>query len=167
MTREIMQKFGKIDVLINNAGMGIFKAIENISLAEWEQVMDINVKGTFLCCKMVLPQMKSHHHGHIIVIASDVSKRTFSHGTLYCSSKFAQDAFTAALRKEIRPFGIKVTTIYPGLTDTNFNGNTQGESRTKDWLKADDVAQAIFYAISAPPQVVIDELMLHPKVQDY
>lgn len=165
--QETIKQVGKIDVLVNNAGMGIFKALENITLSEWEQVMDINCKGTFLCCKAVLPHMKMQQNGHIIVIASDVSKRTFANGTLYCASKFAQDAFTSALRKEVRISGIKVTIIYPGLTDTYFNGNEQGAERTKNWLKAEDIAEAIYYAVSAPKQVVIDEIMLHPKTQEY
>ncbi len=158
---------GKIDILVNNAGIGLFKAVENISVAEWEQVMDSNVKGTFLCCKTILPSMKLQKTGHIIVIASDVAKRTFANGTVYCASKFAQDAFAAALRKEVRHFGIKVTTIYPGLTDSYFNGNQQGSEKTKNWLQAQDIAEAIYYASNAPSQVLIDEIMLHPITQEY
>jgi NADP-dependent 3-hydroxy acid dehydrogenase YdfG len=160
-------EIGSIEVLINNAGIGLFKPVEEISLDEWQTVMDSNVKSTFLCTKALLPHFKQQQKGHFIVITSDVAKRTFANGTAYCASKFAQDAFAAALRKEVRQYGIKVTTIYPGLTDTNFNGTTEGEERKKDWLRAEDVAQAVLYALNAPPQVVIDEIVLHPKTQDY
>ncbi len=165
--KETFKTFGRIDVLVNNAGMGIFKSVEQTTAAEWDMVMDINVKGTFLCTKAVLPAMTQQHYGHIVMIASDVSKRTFAHGSLYCASKFAQDAFASALRKEVRPLGIRVTCIYPGMTDTYFAGSTQGETRKKEWLKPEDVAEAVWYAVQAPQHVVVDELMLHPKIQDY
>jgi NADP-dependent 3-hydroxy acid dehydrogenase YdfG len=162
-----LQTQGSIDVLVNNAGIGVFKSVEQTTVDEWDMVMDINVKGTFICTKAVLPAMKQQNEGHIVMIASDVSKRTFANGSLYCASKYAQDAFAAALRKEVRAYGMRVTCIYPGMTDTYFAGSTQGEVRKKDWLQPQDVAQAVWYAVSSPSHVVIDELMLHPKIQDY
>jgi NADP-dependent 3-hydroxy acid dehydrogenase YdfG len=165
--KESFKLFGHIDVLVNNAGIGVFKSVEQTTVAEWEMVMNVNVKGTFLCTKAVLPAMTQQKGGHIIMIASDVSKRIFANGSLYCASKFAQDAFAAALRKEVRPLGIRVTTIYPGMTDTYFAGSTQGESRKKDWLKGEDIAEAVWYAVHVPKNMVVDELMLHPTIQDY
>jgi NADP-dependent 3-hydroxy acid dehydrogenase YdfG len=165
--QTVLKEAGRIDVLVNNAGIGIFKSVGQTTVAEWDMVMDSNVKGTFICTKAVLPTMSQQKSGHFVMIASDVSKRTFANGSLYCASKYAQDAFAAALRKEVRPLGIRVTCIYPGMTDTYFAGSTQGEERKKDWLKPEDVAQAVWYAVNSPSHVVIDELMLHPKIQDY
>ena len=85
---------------------------------EWSQVMDVNAKGTFLFSKAVIPFMKKAGIGHIIGVATDVSKRVIENGSLYCSSKYAQDAFLGALRKEVRKDNIKVSTVYPGLVDT-------------------------------------------------
>ena len=162
-----MSVFGRIDVLVNNAGMGIFKKVEDISAEDWDIVMGVNAKGTFLLSKAVLPHLKTAGQGFIVNIASDVSRRTFANGSLYCASKFAQDAFASALRKEVRPFGIKVSVIYPGLTDTYFNGTEQGEERKKDWLRAEDIAEAVWYVLNAPRHVVVDELMIHPISQEY
>lgn len=159
--------FGKIDYLINNAGYGVFGPTESYTAEQWSDLYDTNVKGTFLFCKAVLPIMKTVGRGHIINIASDVAKRVFDGGSLYCSSKFAQDAFSAALRKEVRRDGIKVSVVYSGLVDTMFHARPQGDPHHADWLKPEDMANSIMYIMNQPPHVVIDELMIHPLSQDY
>jgi NADP-dependent 3-hydroxy acid dehydrogenase YdfG len=164
---EAMQShFGSIDYLINNAGYGIFGSTESYSAEAWSDLYDTNVKGTFLFSKAVLPAMKKAGGGHIINVASDVAKRVFDGGALYCSSKFAQDAFSAALRKEVRKHGIKVSVVYSGLVDTHFHGNPDKERR-KDWLTDEDMSQAILFMMAQPRHVVIDELMIHPLSQEY
>ncbi len=165
--RQLAAAFGTVDALVNNAGFGIFKQAENLAATEWDAVMDTNVKGTFLFCKAVLPLMKAAGSGHIVNIASDVAKRVFSGGSLYCASKYAQDAFSMALRKEVRPLGIKVSVVYSGLVDTHFHAQPQGDPKAKDWLKPTDMAGVIIYILAAPPHVVIDELMIHPLSQEY
>jgi NADP-dependent 3-hydroxy acid dehydrogenase YdfG len=110
--------------------------------------------------------MKTKGSGHIINIASDVAKRVFDGGALYCSSKFAQDAFSAALRKEVRKHGIKVSVIYSGLVDTPFHADERSE-RKKEWLTSQDMANTIIYVMNQPKHVVIDELMIHPLSQEY
>ncbi|MES2431474.1 MAG: SDR family oxidoreductase [Bacteroidota bacterium] len=160
-------KFGKIDVVINNAGYGIFKPADEITEEEWDNIFATNTKGTFLVSKAVIPIMKENKVGHIINIASDVAKRTFANGSLYCASKYAQDAFSSALRKELRPFNIKVSVVYSGLVDSYFHSDPQGDESHDDWLKNEDMANAIIYIASQPAHVVIDELMIHPLSQDY
>ncbi|MDZ7898172.1 MAG: SDR family oxidoreductase [Arcicella sp.] len=105
------ETFGTIDALVNNAGFGIFKQATEISTAEWDSIYDTNVKGTFLFCKEAIQHMKAQGAGHIVNVASDVAKRVFDGGSLYCSSKYAQDAFSMALRKEVRKDGIKVSVV--------------------------------------------------------
>jgi NADP-dependent 3-hydroxy acid dehydrogenase YdfG len=163
---ETESAFGSVDFMINNAGFGIFGATESYSAEAWSEVYDTNVKGTFLFSKSVLAGMKAKGSGHIINIASDVAKRVFDGGSLYCSSKFAQDAFSAALRKEVRKFGIKVSVVYSGLVDTNFHPDP-GSSEKASWLTDEDMANSILFIMSQPKHVVIDELMIHPLSQDY
>ncbi len=163
----VLQKFGKIDTLINNAGFGIFKNAEDTTAADWDAVFATNTRGTFLLSKAVIPGMKERKEGHIINVASDVAKRTFAGGALYCASKYAQDAFSMAIRKELRPFKIKVSVIYSGLVDSYFHADPQGSDSHEDWLKNEDMANAIIYVASQPAHVVIDELMIHPLAQDY
>lgn len=165
--KSMVDKFGKLDVVINNAGFGIFESAENITVEQWDEIFATNTKGTFLFCKAAIPHMKENKAGHIINVASDVAKRVFSGGSLYCASKYAQDAFSAAIRKELRPFKIKVSVVYSGLVDSFFHAEKQGDPSHENWLKNQDMANAINYIIWQPPHVVIDELMIHPLEQDY
>jgi len=164
---SFVQTFDKIDAVINNAGFGIFQSAENITAQDWDEVMETNVKGTFLFSKAVVPHMKAAGSGHIITIASDVAKRVFEGGSLYCASKYAQDAFSMALRKEVRKYGIKVSVVYSGLVDTHFHAHPQGDPKAQTWLRDTDMADAILYILNTPAHVVIDELMIHPLSQEY
>jgi NADP-dependent 3-hydroxy acid dehydrogenase YdfG len=163
---QTVQAFGQIDFLVNNAGYGVFGPTESYSAQTWSDTYDTNVKGTFLFCKAALPFMKKAGSGHIINIASDVAKRVFDGGALYCSSKFAQDAFSAALRKEVRKDGIKVSVVYSGLVDTNFHPDPHSTEK-QDWLTDENMSNAICFMMGQPKHVVIDELMIHPLSQEY
>lgn len=162
-----LKNFGGVDYMINNAGYGVFKRASEITVEEWDNLYDINVKGTFLFSKAVLPIMKKQGSGHIINVASDVAKRVFDGGSLYCSSKYAQDAFSMALRKEVREFGIKVSVIYSGLVDSMFHKEPQGDASHREWLQVSDMARSIAFVMNQPSHVVIDELMIHPLSQEY
>ena len=165
---ETLRQYGRLDIVVCNAGVGSFNELENFSDTEWDRIFDTNVKGTFLLCKAVVPYFKAQKKGHIVGITSDVAKRTFAHGTAYGASKYAQDAVRGSLRKEVRPHGIKVSTIYPGLVDTYFNDTRPGSAEAeKTHLRPADVAQAVRYVLEAPAHVVIDELMLHPLTQEW
>ena len=164
---EIIKKFGTVDIAINNAGFGIFKQSDEITAAEWDSVFATNVKGTFIVSNAVMPVMKKNKSGHIINIASDVAKRVFAGGSLYCASKYAQDAYSMAIRKELRSFNIKVSVVYSGLVDSSFHANPQGHDAHSWWLKNEDMADAIIYVANQPAHVVIDELMIHPLQQEY
>lgn len=167
VVKETAGAFGTVDYMINNAGYGVFGPTESYTADQWSDIYDVNVKGTFMFCKAVLPIMRENGGGHIINIASDVAKRVFDGGALYCSSKFAQDAFSAALRKEVRKDGIKVSVVYSGLVDTMFHTEPQGAEAHDEWLKTDDMVESISFIMRQPKHVVIDELMIHPLSQDY
>ncbi|MDR6227609.1 SDR family oxidoreductase [Desmospora profundinema] len=162
-----LDEFGKVDILINNAGIGSFKSIKDISLDEWEQVIRVNLTGSFLFAKAVLDPMIDRGQGQIIHISSDVGVRTIPKGAAYCASKFGLEGLSGALSKEVRKLGIRVGSIRPGMTDTYFNDTKQGASEKEGWLEAEDVAEAALYMASAPRHVVVDELMLHPVIQEY
>jgi len=164
---EVINVFGTIDIVINNAGFGIFKLSEETTTEDWDNIFATNVKGTFLVSKAVTPIMKQNNCGHIITIASDVAKRVFAGGALYCASKYAQDAYSMALRKELRQYEIKVSVVYSGLVDSHFHTEPQGDNSHEHWLKIEDMANAIVYIASRPKHVVIDELMIHPLCQEY
>jgi NADP-dependent 3-hydroxy acid dehydrogenase YdfG len=162
-----IEQLGGLDVVINNAGIGIFRPLDQISEDEWDRVMNVNAKGTFLVCRHVVPILRGQGRGHIVIIASDVAKRTFSGGSVYCASKYAQEGLAGSLRKELRPEGIKVSVVYSGLVDTHFHDSPKGDERKVRWLSEQDMADAILYVCNQPAHVVIDELMIHPLSQDY
>jgi len=165
---ETLRHYGRLDILICNAGVGSFNELENYAAEEWDRIFDTNVKGTFLLCKAAVPHFKQEKKGHIVGIASDVSKRTFAHGTIYGASKFAQDALLGSLRKEVRAHGVKVSVIYPGLVDTYFDDSKPGGAEAeKTHMRPADIAQAVRYVLEAPAHVVVDELMLHPVTQEW
>jgi NADP-dependent 3-hydroxy acid dehydrogenase YdfG len=167
VVQTAIDRFGGLDVVINNAGYGVFKNVDEITATEWDDLMATNVKGTFLLTKAALPRLKAQQSGHILVVASDVAKRTFAGGSLYTASKYAQEAFMGAVRKEVRPFGIKVSGVYSGLVDSHFHSVGQGAESSKNWLKEQDMAEAIAFIVNQPAHVVIDELMIHPLEQEY
>ncbi|MBD2699130.1 SDR family oxidoreductase [Spirosoma sp. BT702] len=167
VVKTTLEQFHHIDVVINNAGYGVFKNIDEISATEWDDLMATNVKGTFLLTKAALPFLKSQRNGHIVVVASDVAKRTFAGGALYTASKYAQEAFTGALRKEVRPYNIKVTGVYSGLVDSSFHAEGHRQESRGSWLKNEDMAESMLFIVSRPAHVVIDEFMVHPLSQEY
>ncbi|MBO0932775.1 SDR family oxidoreductase [Fibrella aquatilis] len=167
VVQTALDRFGRLDIVINNAGVGVFKNVDEISLAEWNATMATNVTGTFVLTKAALPTLKAQGSGHIVVVASDVAKRTFAGGSLYTASKYAQEAFMGALRKEVRPLGIKVTGVYSGLVDSHFHAKGHGHESSKGYLKSEDMAESMLFIISRPAHVVIDEFMVHPLEQEY
>jgi len=164
---QTINHYGRLDAIICNAGVGSFAELENFTLDEFERQFATNVRGTFLLCKYAVPHFKAQKSGHIIGVASDVSKRTFAHGTVYGATKYAQDALLGSLRKEVRPHGVKVSVIYPGMVDTHFSGEPGGAATAHTHLRPEDVAAAIAYVLQAPAHVVVDELMLHPLSQEW
>lgn len=164
---QTVERFGKIDILVNNAGIGLCKSVRETSLAEWNHVLDVNLTGTFLFTREVLGAMIERGQGQIINISSDIGKRTVPKRSAYCASKFGVHAFSGVLAKEVRKLGIKVGVISPGMTDTYFDDTEQGAEEKKGWLHAKDIADAAVYMASLPRRALIDEIEIHPIIQEY
>ncbi len=161
MIDRAIKAMGRIDILVNNAGVELYKAIEDISVAEWDRLMGVNVRGLFLCSKHALPHMKSAGKGNIINLGSNGGYIGAPMQTAYCASKGAVHQFTKALALECGPAGIKVNAIAPGgvatpMLDYLFNENEKRGIDAKAWvegtqfggiLKPEDVAHtAVFLA---------------------
>ncbi|GAA5511964.1 putative oxidoreductase Rv0484c [Deinococcus carri] len=159
-----------VAALVNNAGVGSFQPIEEITLAEYHRVMDTNVLGTLLVTRALIGHFRERHArgggSQVVNVTSDVSARTFANGALYTASKYAQRALTQALAAEGQGYGLRVTEIRPGMVDTFFAGSVQGAEHKAEWLRPADVADAVLYALTAPPHARIDEVLLHPVVQE-
>ncbi|MCW4042503.1 MAG: SDR family oxidoreductase [Candidatus Bathyarchaeota archaeon] len=137
MVEKTVSNFGRVDILVNNAGILRRNSIEHIDDAEWDLIMNVNVKGVFNCCKAVLPYMKMQRYGKIVNVSSSAG-RSISElgGAHYTASKAAVLGFTRHLAKEAAPFNINVNSICPGLIDTPMIRETTSEEEIKKWIKS-------------------------------
>ena len=171
---SLPEKWNAIDVLINNAGNAHgFDPIQNGSLEDWDAMMDINVKGLLYVSREIIPGMTERKSGHIINIGSIAGKEVYPGGNVYCASKFAVNALTKGIRLDLNPFGIKVTSINPGLVETEFSlvrfkGNAEKSSTVYkgiDPLKGDDIANIILFTLTCAPHVVLADITVFPVAQ--
>lgn len=167
--REVVRKFGRIDILINNAGLALGK--ESILTApeeDWVQMMDTNFLGVFRMTQAVLKEMKPKRKGHIVNIGSIAGHQAYEGGAGYCGSKFALTAFTKVLRSEVAESEIKVTSIDPGMAETEFSlvrfkGDAKTAKQVYDGVRplvAADIAETVLFALTRPAHVNIDEIHL-------
>ncbi len=158
-----------VDSLVNNAGVGVFGSIEEATVEEYHRIFDTNVLGMLLVTKHFIPAFKRRHAqgltSSLVNITSDVSARTFAGGAIYTASKHAQRALTQSAAREGAGYGLRVTEIRPGMTDTYFNGGVPGSAEHATLLQASDVARAVLYALSTPTHLRVDEVVVHPVVQ--
>jgi 3-oxoacyl-[acyl-carrier protein] reductase len=158
-----LKNFGKLDILINCVGMGYYKNIVDTSPAEYDEMMDTNVRSTFLFTHFAVPHMIKQGSGIILMIASMAGIYGFAGQAIYCASKFAEIGFTQALDKELRPYGIKVGAICPGGTKTEFalgKGRTVESVAKSGMLEPEDVAGAILLACTQSAKSRIIEIKM-------
>jgi NADP-dependent 3-hydroxy acid dehydrogenase YdfG len=151
------------EVLINNAGVGAFKPSEQFGLDDYNAMFNLNTKAVFLLTRHFLPKGTKT----IVSIISDGALRFFPNGSLYSASKAAQHAYLKSLRTEWQPKGVRVCNIYPGLTNSWFNGQNPEAGLHTNKMKTEEIARAVRYVLDAPTNVVIDEITLHPIQQQY
>lgn len=150
------------DILINNAGIGGFKKIDEVETAEWVRMMDTNLNGMFYVTAQLVPLMKQKKtHTHIINIGSILGTMGKEEGAAYCTTKFGVRGFSEALFKELRMFDIKVTCINPGSIETDFF-KTSGIQPHDNMLHPEDVAHTIVHVLETPDNMLINELTLRP-----
>lgn len=155
MFAEVERTFGSLDVLVNNAGISRSEDIEEITLESWQQVIDTNLTGTFLCCKYALGLMKRQRSGRLIQIASVVAQQGALYGHVhYASSKAGQIAFTKTLARTAAPYGITVNAIAPGIIDTELLRRTLGQA------KIDQLSASIPLGLGSPEDVAAAALFL-------
>jgi 3-hydroxy acid dehydrogenase/malonic semialdehyde reductase len=171
---SLPEKWRSIDVLINNAGNAHgLDPIQTGSLADWDAMIDINVKGLLYVSREIIPGMTERKAGHIINLGSIAGKEVYPNGNVYCASKFAVDALTKGIRMDLNAYGIKVTSINPGLVDTEFSlvrfkGDQDKATQVYKGitpLSGKDIADIILYVLSAPPHVVLADITIFPTAQ--
>jgi 3-oxoacyl-[acyl-carrier protein] reductase len=159
---ETIKKFGRIDVLINNAGIGYFANVKDLSVNEFDQMWAINMRGVFLITRAVIPTMIQQQSGDIVNIASLAGRNAFVGGAGYSATKWALIGFSRTLMLEVRQHNIRVITICPGSVNTTF-GLPELRTSSSDWMPtADDVAQVVVNALKMPRHVMLSEIDMRP-----
>ncbi|MBK8847475.1 MAG: SDR family NAD(P)-dependent oxidoreductase [Bacteroidetes bacterium] len=166
--------FKEIDILINSAGLASgLSNIQDGDIADWDKMIDTNVKGLLYVSRAVMPLMIKRKHGHIINLGSIAGKETYAKGNVYCATKYAVDSISKAMRIDLLPHHIKVTNITPGAVETEFSlvrfsgdaAKAKSVYAGYEPLTADDIADTIFFAASRPVNVVINDIVITPLAQ--
>ena len=160
--------FGRIDILINNAGIGNYKNLVDTSADDYDEMMDSNVRSTFLFSRHLVPSMIAQKSGTVIMISSMAGIYGFAGEAVYCATKFAQVGFAQALDKELRPHGIKVGVICPGGVKTEFalgKGRTEESVAASGMLDAEDVAAATLLACTQSSNSRIIEIQMRTMAE--
>lgn len=159
---QTVERFGGLDILINNAGIGRFAPIADMSTDDWNAIIGTNLTGAFFCTRAALPHLKQRGGGYIINISSLASKNAFAGGGAYCASKAALNSFTEALMLETRHDNIRVSDVLPGSVHTGFNNNSM--TAGADWkLSPDDVARAVVDLLEHPSRSLPSRVELRPS----
>lgn len=172
--KSLPEEWKKINYLINNAGLarGFSKVYEG-EISHWEEMIDTNIKGLLYVTRQILPLMISNGHGHVINIGSTAGHEVYPSGNVYCATKFAVNALTQSIRIDVLDKNIKVSTVDPGMVETEFSlvrfsgDNEKAKSIYKgiNPLHASDVANAVLFCATQPAHVNINEIIITPSAQ--
>jgi NADP-dependent 3-hydroxy acid dehydrogenase YdfG len=166
-------ELGRLDVLVNNAGVMLLGPIAGAPTAEWRQMIDANVYGVLYCTHAAVPLMAAQGSGHIITISSVAGRVARAGSGVYNLTKFGVGAFSESLRQEAVPMGVRVTVIEPGAVATELAGHNRPEIREQiakrfegvARLAAEDIARAVLYAVTQPANVSVNEVLVRPSGQ--
>ena len=174
MLEDLPADWAEIDVLVNNAGLsrGLEKLHEG-DISDWDEMVDTNVKGLLYVTRAVVPGMVARGRGHVINIGSIAGHEVYPGGAVYCATKFAVGAITRGLRIDLLGTPIRVTTIDPGMVETEFSivrfhGDSERAARVYEGIQpltAQDIADAILYAATRPSHVNVDEVLMMATAQ--
>ncbi|MBM3779268.1 MAG: SDR family oxidoreductase [Acidimicrobiia bacterium] len=160
LVARVVERFGGLDALVNNAGVGRFGPVAELSIDDWQTVIGTNLSGVFYCCRAALPHMRRKGAGWIVNISSLAGKNPFPDGAAYCASKAALNAFSEALMQEVRHDGVRVAYVLPGSVSTEFGGSARQRA---DWkLQPEDVAEAVVDLMAHPSRSLPSRVELRP-----
>ena len=160
--------FGKVDILVNNVGIGAYKPFTNTTVDDYDAMVDANLRSTFLYTRFVVPLMIERHYGQIITISSGSGKAGYAGEAVYCGTKFAEMGLMESLDRELLPHNIKVSVVCPGGVSTYFAlgaGRTKGDPALAEMLDAEDVAEAVNFIAAQPWKSMISEIILRPVTE--
>ena len=159
---EIVERWGALDVLVNNAGIDRTVAIEELDVAEWDRIMAVNLRGPFVLARAVLPRMKQRGSGHIVNVVSTAAKRAWANASAYHASKWGLLGLSHAMHVEARPHGVKVTAVVAGGMRTPFLLDRFPDIDTAVLQDPRNVAETVRFVLRQPRETVIPEVMVIP-----
>jgi len=157
---KILERPGRLEVLVNNAGVGVFAPVERIADADWDATLNTNLRGVFYCSKAVIPRMIAQRGGHIINISSLAGKNPLAGGAAYAASKWGLMGLTYSMAEDLRGYGIRASVICPGTVQTEFSPHPGKDPQRM--LQPGDVARVIGWLLEQPPQSFVSEVLLRP-----
>ncbi len=162
MIRRAADRFGGLDILVANAGIGIFKPVDQLSPGEWDDTIATNLSGVFYCCHEAIPLMRARGGGYIFIVSSLAGINAFPGGGAYNASKFGLNGFSEALMQEVRYDGIRVSYLLPGSVDTDF-ADAPGTKPREGWkLSPEDIARAVIDLYEFPSGSLASRIELRP-----
>jgi len=161
LLRDVTEAFGGLDVLVNNAGIGIFGPVADTSPEDWRAVIETNLNGVFYCCHEAIPHLKARGGGYIFNVSSLAGKNPFANGAAYNASKFGLNGFSEALMMEVRYDGIRVSYLMPGSVATEFG---RGSSAKNEWaLTPADCGQVVLDLLRSPSHALYSRVEMRPS----
>lgn len=158
----VVAQFGRVDILVNNAGIDVTLPLDEMSVKQWDRIIDVNLRGPFLVSKYLFSIMKEQRSGHIVNIASTASKRAWANASAYHASKWGLLGFTHAMHVEARKYGVKVTAVVSGGMKTPFLLDRFPDIDMNTLQEPKNVAQTIRFILMQPPETVIPEVTVLP-----
>jgi 3-oxoacyl-[acyl-carrier protein] reductase len=163
VVHDAAEKFGGIDILINNAGLGHFKSIDQLTPEEWDETIETNLSGVFYCCREAIPLMRQRGGGYIFNISSLAGVNPFAGGSAYNASKFGLNGFSEAMMQDVRYDGIRVSYIMPGSVDTEFAAGPGSRPSASWMLTGDDIAKAVVDLYRFPKTALASRIEMRPS----
>ena len=168
------ERLGRLDVLVNNAGVMLLGTVESGEAADWRRMVDVNLLGLLYCTHEALPIMRAQGGGDIVNLSSIAGRTARAGSAVYNLTKFGVNAYSEGLRQEVAEGGIRVIVVEPGFVDTELQGHNRDDVREVlearrdeigDVLAPEDIAEGILYAVSRPPHVAVNEVLIRPTRQ--
>lgn len=175
LVNRAVDMHGRIDVMLNNAGVMPLSPLEMLRIEEWNQTIDVNIKGVLYGIAAALPHMQTQKSGQIINVSSVAGHVVSAGGVVYSASKFAVRAISEGLRKEVKPYNIRSTILSPGAVDTELPASTKAEGMAQamqafyehNAIPASSFARCVLFAMSQPEEVDINEILFRPTHQEF
>ncbi len=175
MVRQVAERWGRLDILVNNAGVLLLGPVSGADITDWQRMINLNLLGLLYVTHEALPLMQQQGAGDIVNVSSVAGRVARAGNGVYAATKFGVVAFSEALRQEVARQHIRITVVEPGIVDTELGDHITDQAAKRglqEWkqtltpLASEDIAAAITYAVTQPPHVTINELLVRPTEQD-